>query len=154
MGGSGSEDYYYEDNRGYRGRGGSSRGYRANRAQDDYDRKGRFDKKKKDGEMAEKEKNEFPRDSADLKVEIETIVEEISKQEKVVEKADQECMEKSNKTAAQTVEKVNAEQHAKQIDTEKDCTNATPPGFINSFKPCEDSNPDATVEKANTQAVD
>merc|ERR1712142_1215415 len=89
--GSGSDEYCFEDNRGYKsGKGVSGKGYRANRESE-------YERKKKDVENDDKSCSENQNVNLSYsKTEIDTSIdsEHLKKNEKVVEKAEQECMEK------------------------------------------------------------
>merc|ERR1712181_61010 len=68
------------------------------------------------------------------------------KNEKVVEKADQECMEKPANVPGETAEKASEKQPAKQTETEKTSSESLPPGFVSSFKPVEDTTSDSKAD--------
>merc|ERR1712096_110502 len=93
----------------------------------------------KEGEADEKEVPDVQdtgKETSDQKIDSETTVEQDSgKHEKVVEKADQECMEKP--ANFETAEK------------EKTSKESLPPGFINSFKPVEDTSDSKVDVKAD-----
>merc|ERR1719154_714623 len=130
--GANPDEYYYEDNRGYKG--GKGKGYRANRAQEGDERKVRLDKKKRDADAEGKEQQQ-----ACEKVEaVNETEQDTVKQEKVVEKAEQESMEKPANISVETAETGDSKQHAKQTGAVKKESEASEPsGFVNSFKPVE-----------------
>merc|ERR1739838_751308 len=117
----------------------------------------RADRKKKEGDTEQKVAG--MEESADLRVETDTSMDQDTsgKNEKVVEKADQECMEKPAHVNAEMAEKVLEKQPAKQTETEQSGSDSLPPGFVHSFKPVEEtSEPKMDVKpvKANTPLDD
>merc|ERR1712115_12079 len=125
--GSGSEEHHYDDTKGTKGaRGGSSKSYRANR-------EAKMDRKKKEGDVDEKD---AAKDSTDSRFETDTSIDQDcgGKNEKVIEKADQECMEKPANNNQETAEKASVNQHAKQTEGENSCSDPVKPVEIDDSK--------------------
>jgi len=114
--GSGSDEYFFEDNRGYKsGKGISGKGYRANR-------ESKYERKKKDVENDDKSCTENQNvNLSDSKTEIDTSIDSdhLKRNEKVVEKAEQECMEKPVSVRSESEEKAKCKEPSKQF--ESDC---------------------------------
>merc|ERR1719312_2106415 len=126
--GSGSEEPHYDDTRPSKGsRGGGSKSYRANR-------EAKLERKKREG--GEAEDKEAAKDSTDSRIETDTSIDQDcgGKNEKVIEKADQECMEKPANNNQETAEKASVNQHAKQTEGENSCSSPVKPVEIDDSK--------------------
>jgi len=138
--GSGSEEPFYDDSRQTKGnRAGSSKSYRANR-------EAKLERKKREG--GEVNEKDAAKDSTDSRIETDTSMDQdcSGKNEKVIEKADQECMEKpANAQMVETAEKAVEKQPAKQTEDENLCSS--------EMKPVDSDNSKLDVKSVAKQSM-
>merc|ERR1719308_449921 len=105
----------------------------------------RLERKREGGEAEEKE---AAKDSTDSRIETDTSMDQNygGKNEKVIEKADQECMEKpANTQMVETAEKAVEKQPAKQTGTENLCSS--------EIKPVDSDNSKVDVQAVAKQSM-
>merc|ERR1712098_56061 len=96
-------------------------------------REAKMGRKKKEGDADEKD---AAKDSTDSRFETDTSIDQDcgGKNEKVIEKADQECMEKPANNNQETAEKASVNQHAKPTEGENSCSSLVKPVEIDDSK--------------------